>query len=80
MLGSEHGGFMSAHLVKFIVASSGGQEVLINPALVRCIYGSTGHASSVVSIVFGDGEDGFVRVESNLEEVAKALGFKIENA
>ncbi len=68
---------MSDRLARFVAAGSGGQIVLINPAHVRIIVGSSDGRDRTVSIRFGSHDQDTVTVECSLHEAAKRLGFEI---
>jgi hypothetical protein len=57
-------------LVKFIVASSGGQVVAVNPKFVRCLFASVPSSSyRGVAIDIGEAEHP-IKVDGDLEQVA----------
>jgi len=68
---------MTVRIAKFVAIGSGGQTVLINPAHVRIIVGSSDGRDRTVSIRFGSHEQDTVTVECSLQEAAKRLGFEI---
>ncbi len=71
---------MSDRLARFVAAGSSRQTVLVNPAHVRIIVGSSDNRDRTVSIRFGSHEQDTVMVECSLQEAAKRLGFDIGNS